>query len=67
MKTLNTIQWTLIALSAVIFLLAVLTGFGAFPARMFLVRIGVLHRIADTFLLFSIAVGVYLIVNKKKA
>jgi hypothetical protein len=66
MKALKTIQWVSIVASAVIFLLAVLTGFGAFPARAFLVKISVLHKIADTGLIFSIALGLYLIVNKKK-
>jgi hypothetical protein len=65
MKTLNIIQAASLALAAVVFLLAVLTGFGVLPDNLFIVKIGALQRIADTGLLFSIAVGVYLLVNKK--
>jgi uncharacterized membrane protein len=66
MKALKIIQWASLVLAAVVFLLAVLTGFGVLPNHLFIVKTGALQRIADTGLFFSIAVGMYLIVNKKK-
>jgi len=65
MKTFKIVQGLLIVLSAVVFLLGILTVFHVFPSGLFILTTGGLQRMTDTLLLFSIAVGLYLIVAKK--
>jgi hypothetical protein len=66
MKTLKIVQLLLLVLSAIFFLLGIGTTFHVFPAGLIILTVGGMQRMADTLLLFSIAVGLYLIVTKKK-
>jgi hypothetical protein len=66
MKALKTVQGSLIVLAAVILLLGIFTELHIFPRGSFLLTTGGLQRMTDTLLLFSIAVGLYLFVAKKK-
>ncbi|MFO7888772.1 MAG: hypothetical protein R6V04_00375 [bacterium] len=66
MKTLKMLQSVLLIVGAVVFLLGVLTALSVFPKGVFLVTVGGLHRVADTCILFSIALGLLFVVMSKK-
>lgn len=65
MKVLKILQGALVVLAAIMMLLGILTALNVFPAGMLLLTTGGLQRMADTFLLFSIGLGVYILVCKK--
>lgn len=66
MKALKIVQGSFIVLSAIVFLVGIFTAFHVLPGGLFILTTGGLQRMTDTLLLFSIAVGLYLIVAKKK-
>jgi len=66
MKVLKVIQGLGLILAGIIFLWAVLTGFGVLPEGSLILTIGGLQRVTDTILLFSIGVGLFIIVWGKK-
>ena len=66
MKTLEKLQIILIILAAILLLVGILSKLLIIPIGMQLVQVGGLHRLANTMLLFSIGLGVYIIVGKKK-
>jgi len=66
MNALKIIQGLLIALAALVFLCGFFTVFQVFPRGALILTPGGLQRMTDTLLLFSIAIGAYLIVTRKK-
>ena len=66
MKILKILQIVLLIVGVVVFLLGVLTAVHVFPKGVFLLTLGGLHRVADTCILFSIALGLLVIVMRKK-
>ncbi|MFC1570124.1 hypothetical protein ACFL4L_07800 [bacterium] len=65
MKTMKMLQTVLIVLAAVILLWGILTGMGILPGGVLMLSVGGLQRMANTLLLFSIALGVSILVSKK--
>jgi hypothetical protein len=66
MNTLRATQVCFFALAAFFMMMAIGTTFRVFPLGLIILTISGMQRMADTLLLFSIAVGVYQIVIKKK-
>jgi hypothetical protein len=66
MEILKKIASLLIVLAAVVFLLGVLTAFRVIPPGSLILTTGGFERIADTLLLFSISIGLCIIVWRKK-
>jgi hypothetical protein len=67
MKVLQMLQVVLIILAAVVLIWGILTGLNILPAGSLLLTTGGLQRMANTLLLFSIGLGVYILVCKKTA
>jgi len=65
MKALKTIQTVLIIIAAILLIWGILTGMGAIPNGILLLTLGGLQRMVNTLLLFSIALGIYMIATKK--
>jgi hypothetical protein len=66
MKTLQIIQVSLLVLAAFFFLMGIGTTLHVFPIGCIILTIAGMQRMANTLLLFSVAVGLYLIAVKKK-
>ncbi len=66
MKILKIFQIILLIVGAVVFLFGILTALNVFPQGAFLLTLGGLHRVADTCILFSIALGLLIVVMRKK-
>ena len=66
MKHLRNAQILFLAAAAVVFVLAVFTKLHVLPGSLFNVTVGGLHRIADTFLFFSVALGLTWLALKKE-
>jgi hypothetical protein len=66
MNTLRKVQVVFLAAAALVFAIAVLIGLHVLPNHMINITIGGLHRIADTLLFFSIALGLVWLVFKKQ-
>jgi len=65
MEIIRKLQLVLLALAALIFTIAVLTGLHILPNLMLRLTIGGLQRVADTLLFFSIALGLWRLLEKK--
>jgi len=66
MNTIKKLQIVSLSAAAVIFMIAVFTKVHVLPNRLFLLMTQGLQRVADTMLLFSIALGVLWLVYKKQ-
>lgn len=66
MKALQILQIGLIVLAAVVLLCGILTAIHLLPAGSLFLTVGGLQRMANTLVLFSIGLGVYIIVCSKK-
>jgi len=66
MNTIKKLQVVSLLAAAIIFIIAILTRMHVLPNRLFLLMTQGLHRVADTMLFFSIALGVLWLVYKKK-
>jgi len=65
MKVLQILQAVLIVLAAIILIWGILTGLHILPAGSLLLTTGGLQRMASTLMIFSIGLGVYILVCKK--
>ena len=65
MSALRTVQVISLAVAALIFVVAVLIGLHVLPYLPLNITVGGLNRVAQTFILFSIALGLIWLVYKK--
>jgi len=65
MKCLTVIQIAAFIVGVIMFLLGVLTALNVIPSGALLLTTGGFHRVADTCILFSIGLGVLVVVKRK--
>jgi len=65
MELIKKLQCGSLGLAALVFAIAVLTGLHILPNLMLRLTVGGLHRVADTLLFFSLALGLWRFLEKK--